>query len=751
MQEGRRVILVRSPAVRRNPGTPATRNSPPYGGTTNGISVLALAALVIATVSPLAHAQQARPKKELNVDFTVGWAGRYRPMEWTPITLSVTSPLKEHVAIEVGLSMPQDEQNVLKIRRLAVLEAENTVHIPLTARTAYGAEGCDIRMSGVGNNFSWSRHYELWGNNSPNRPLTAVTDNELLIGVSGRQAFGLAELSQGALCRTENHSGAVHVAYRNDRLLPVDWPGYACLDLLVLYDSDWDKLTPHQSRAIADWVSNGGRLLLVLGSRALPADHPLAAMLPFRIGPAAEVSLPAAALDSMGLIGLRRGQSRSLTCWSLEEAAKAPLWRAHKEESPGVLMASGPAGLGFVGVLGFDPDRIDRQGLGPPKTAEFWVSRVERLLPRGRTIARTSEDGSTSSSDYWTYRLGRADAATGAVLEHLHQIVELRPLHAGWIVAVLAALALLIGPVDYFVLKRLNHLPLTWLTASLWIALFSVGAYYGVQYLRAGDLKTRAVTVTDGVADGNGVASARSTCYAGIYSPASEDYGPVGPDGKALDRGQWWSGLAPTQNEHLYYRGGMNLGTRNIYCVQHEDGGNLPVSVPINIWSMQSLLQESSARDLPIRAKVARAGRGGQWNVTLANLSPQPVERAYVLVPGGDGQVWTAPLGSVPAKDTREFTASARPWTSWQAEMPAEDEGNAYHDGPQQRSDPKVRESAMLARGTARRSEGILSRVAAGAAAVCAEFDASPLTFALAGQNSRVDHLHMVRLVVEVK
>ena len=74
------------------------------------------------------------------------------------------------------------------------------------------------------------------------------------------------------------------------------------------------------------------------------------------------------------------------------------------------------------------------------------------------------------------------------------------------------ALAILLGPVDYLVLKRLDKLPYTWLTSTGWIVIFTVGAYYGVQWIRGGAMELRAVSVVDGVADSN---CAWATCYAG--------------------------------------------------------------------------------------------------------------------------------------------------------------------------------------------------------------------------------------------
>ena len=84
-------------------------------------------------------------------------------------------------------------------------------------------------------------------------------------------------------------------------------------------------------------------------------------------------------------------------------------------------------------------------------------------------------------------------------MDHLYNISEMRPLSIWWVILLLGTLAVLLGPVDYKILKRLDRLPLTWLTCTFWIVLFSVGAYYGVRALRGGKLQMRVVSVLDGI------------------------------------------------------------------------------------------------------------------------------------------------------------------------------------------------------------------------------------------------------------
>ena len=89
-----------------------------------GIKVLSLACLLcLAAPVPTANGQDGKDKKkkqEMNVDFSVGWGGCYRPREWTPITVGITTPFEKPVDCVVRLSAAQDRLNTLDISRREV-------------------------------------------------------------------------------------------------------------------------------------------------------------------------------------------------------------------------------------------------------------------------------------------------------------------------------------------------------------------------------------------------------------------------------------------------------------------------------------------------------------------------------------------------------------------------------------------------------------------------------------------------------
>jgi len=684
--------------------------------------------VALALILSAGAAGQDDKKKDINVDFTIGWGGCYRPMEWTPLLVGITTPFEKPLDCIVQVSASQNDLNNLQISRREVLMPGRPREIPLVTKLAFAADTCTLSIYGTETSYFWSRKYELWGGPPGSPTVQPVATSDLLIGVSGRQGFAVMRLKDSSACQYDGQRGSVFVEYKFQRVLPADWTGYASLDVLLLYDLDWVRLSRHQCRAIAQWVTNGGRVLLVLGAHPLPADHELARLLPFQVGQPAEVRLDRRDLREWGC---RNWKSDKVTCWSLEAAKSARGWQADTGRGPAVLRAWGPAGFGKVGVCGFDPSAIDE---GPSRDqAGFWVAHIKPLLGERKIIlAHNPQD----SSDRWSFRLGPAALASNAVLEHLYSVEELRPIHIGWVVLVLVTLALLIGPVDYLLLKRLGRLPLTWLTASAYIALFSVGAYYGVEYLRGGVLQARVVSVLDGVEGG---ASGWATRYTGIFAPRSDDHAFTG-----LDRSQWWSAMAPTQGDHLY-RYNQTVGSRNLYCTQHIDGGNLPHSVPINIWAMQCLLTEAPLAKMPFSASVRHDESKREWTITVNNLSETPISKGYVLV----SPQRSVPFGAVPPGKTVEFRGRERRWKAWESYV-QEARRSGYGQGQLvgRRATRVVGYTAFVADGSRQRTQAILDYLRNGAAVVCAEYDRAPVPYAVARRECEFHHRQLARLVV---
>ena len=698
--------------------------------------------LIVLTLSIAASGSEEDP---FNVDFRCGWGSYFRPMEWTPLEIELggTAELTEPFAGSVTISSQQDGLNTLNVTNKFVLTPDLRLRLPLVTKLAFTANKCDVTIRDEHGRKQWDQEYSLWDYSTRTGFLTSVAETDLLIGLVGRSKFGLLGLPKQSLCQSATGAGKVYVGHKLPYMVPWDWTGFVPLDLLVLYDPDWTLFKPQQLNAIVQWVSNGGRLFLVLGSHPLSAANPIARFLPFELQDVKQVAVQPGTLEKWDLT---TDEPETVSAWPLAPKAEARFYEAETYDTNECLFATACAGFGRVSVLAFDPSTMSDRQTG--RAALFWVSRIQEILkdtgysPRG-SVNRGGPPGRTSRGIVFAsdpdralgnrrpnqnrFDVGYAQGANNAVMEFLYQ--GIKPLSIWWVIFLLTTLAVLLGPLDYKLLKRKDRLPLTWLTCTFWIALFTVGAYYGVQALRGGDMELRVVSVLDGIEDSD---HAWSTDYCGLFAPYSDDYRL-----KGLQDNQWWSGIAPTQQSVYQYN--REAAGRRIFCFQH-DGGNVPYSLPINIWTIQCLLNESPVRKLPFTADVR--SQGEEIVVNIVNESESPILNAYVYL----GNNYGVNLGPVPAGAGKQFRKRTRPMGIW-----ASYDSGRYRNfstGQRNYSGKFQNKDAYFAQGCMQRTRAISDYLARGAAVVCAEYDQAPLSFAVDARSCKENHVQLARLVV---
>lgn len=709
--------------------------------------------VVLITVLFLASGGASRAEESpFNVDFFCGWGDCYRPMEWTPVEIGVGSTLEKPLGCAIEISAAQDGLNTLNIRHRFVLTPNQHENLPLVTKFAFAADRCDIRLIEVVNGrlrgAIYSEKRDFWGARPGDRTLKAITENDMLVGHIGARRFGLLSLTKQAVSQSQRGQGRVYQGHKLIRMVPWDWTGFVSLDVLILYDPDWNQFDRRQLEAISQWVSNGGKLLLVLGTYPLAANNPIAQLLPVNIGQIKQTTV-----DSELLLkwDLQDDESETVACWPLAAKAGVGLCEMQTSDANECLFATGCVGFGRVGVLAFDPSTLsDRQ---KARYSQFWVGRIKAVLEDsqspavGANTSRSSrnsviesfrtirfEQDATQSNrnqqDNRNFQIGLAQAANNAVMNFLYK--GIKPLSIWWIILLLTALAFLLGPVDYIMLKRWGRLPLTWLTCTFWIAVFTVGAYYGVQYLRSGDMEMRVVSVLDGIENEG---SAWSTNYCGLFAPRSAEYRL-----KDLGEKQWWSGIAPTEQNLRSYR--RETGGRKIYCEQ-EDGENRPRSLPINIWTIQCLMNEAVIERLPFKAEVRRDGE--RITVEISNESDAAIVNGYVLFDNGMGIRLN---GIVDARAAKEFSGTLSRVDAWRGNDSNRLRDSYYNYRPSGEAGSLKREDAYYAQGSLQRTRAIDTYLARGAAVVCVEYANAETSFKVDARSCAYDHIQLARLVV---
>jgi hypothetical protein len=145
---------------------------------------------------------------------------------------------------------------------------------------------------------------------------------------------------------------------------------------------------------------------------------------------------------------------------------------------------------------------------------------------------------------------------------------QVRKLPISWLLALLVAYLVVIGPLDRYLLRRARREMLTWVTFPAYVLLFSLLIYYLGYRLRAGDTEWNELHLVD-VLPRSGEAQWRGRTYASIYSPVPARYRLASDLGQATLRGESLGVM----------RGGMDAG--QIELRQRGDGFDAELFVPV--------------------------------------------------------------------------------------------------------------------------------------------------------------------------
>jgi len=284
--------------------------------------------------------------------------------------------------------------------------------------------------------------------------------------------------------------------------LPERPEAWSALDRLVWQDVDAGQLSVEQLAALRTWLAGGGRLTIVGGSGGLGllAGFP-DELLPFR----PTVTLDADPESIRGLVGgiLPRGAA---TLPALAGAAAAGA-RSLATEGDRAIAADRPLGSGAVTLAGFDPST---PWLAESTSVDILWATLVPARGASRTPLVVGDDGILVSL------LGTLPALA------LPSIEGLLLLLLGYI--------LLIGPVNYLVLRRLDRREWAWVTMPLLVVGFTLAAYSIGFVLRGTEVIVNQVAL---VRAAPGTDAAQAQVYLGVFSPTRGSY-EVGVPGGAL-------------------------------------------------------------------------------------------------------------------------------------------------------------------------------------------------------------------------
>lgn len=359
-------------------------------------------------------------------------------------------------------------------------------------------------------------------------------------------------------------------------LLPESWLDYSGLDVIAISLANFGKLSPPARTAITQWTEAGGTLLV------------------FDVG---EAGAKSTELDRLLELSARRGVSQK---W--EPAVPAE----HRIISTNAAMATMGATPIPQGTPGNDPLQLAVEAVNKTawQVSDSTFSRLDLVSGRVYAFPRNPFPGAPidwawwlNSTDWrrkvsWSGRLGTSGVRPHPqFFEYLIPGVGAVPVLA--FVGLISLFAIVIGPVNYFVLLKKKQLYLLVATIPV-IAFLTSAALFGYAMVADGFAvrsRARSVTLLD-QGTSRAVTFARISLYAGLAPSSGLRFGgetgvfPIWPDDTGLESGSvdwteaqdlktgWLRSRTPAQFETVAHR--TNFGKLD---VQAADVGAAEVEV----------------------------------------------------------------------------------------------------------------------------------------------------------------------------
>lgn len=432
--------------------------------------------------------------------------------------------------------------------------------------------------------------------------------------------------------------------------LPLSWVAYHSADVVVVPGDlglrGGNRVDPRAMDALMAWVRSGGRLVVVVEPAGEGWKRFVDGAAVVDVGEVASIATPQRAAEVLSggapgsdvptlfeKIGLGHANgviaaaatlpARPIRLlpdgahcgWTVEYSSES----AHvlKDVDATGLVASGPVGHGTVMLVSFDPTKVP-ETLTSVGSSLLWQDVLSPMLVRER------DRFSKESNNEWYGPRFRSSGGTAqeqaSITRVLDEIANVPVFGHGLFIAIVGVtfvLAMLVGPIDAFVLRKRGWRQHSWLTALLWISIASLASLAAPSLIRSGENRMFRIAAYDGILGQKG--EVVSACREGMMAVLPGRSGRLalrdGADG-AVHRGV--SSVAGQVRE--------GLASSSLPLVQGTFGkgtlrGIVPVDAGVRQWSVRATMDESPSALTPALAglNVEALWKDG-WRVRLVGL-----------------------------------------------------------------------------------------------------------------------------------
>ena len=445
-------------------------------------------------VSP--PSQEGRPE----LDARAGFDGLYKPSSAIPVIVTVRNdgrPIEGTILVSASVNA---SDNVPVYSVPVSLPTGSVKQVPLVVYPSSISSGVTIQLVSDGTAAA----------QSITKRLRSVRRDDLLYGVitpdPGRLAF-LETITGG-----RPNAEVAFLALDDLSEVSAAWNA---LDILIIDDTDTSRLTTGQLAAMRAWLDGGGQLVVTGGPGGPHTAAGVADLLPVSVSAVESV----ADLSSLGEYAgepLVVAGPFPVTVGNLTGGESL----IHQDGLP--LLAVRTHGRGAVYFLALDPKAAPLVGWAGADLLWGNIAAGAPLLP---PWASGIQDGY-------------------AAVQSVSYIPGLRLPSVWQLIFFLFLYTIIIGPVNYLVLRRINRRELAWVTIPALVLLFSAITFFTGFRTRGMATTLNTMTVAFGSVDGEYL---RSQSVLGLYSPRRADYDitlpynsaayPIGQNGSLLGSG----------------------------------------------------------------------------------------------------------------------------------------------------------------------------------------------------------------------
>jgi hypothetical protein len=440
---------------------------------------------VLIALSALLMLAAGVSQEESTIELTVraGFDGYIAQDNWIPLRVTVTNNSPEDISGELRVTEAGLGGSDFHYVRLIDLPRGTRKNVFVYVRTGGYVSALEVTLM------------------AGNRPLVTERVNVLSVGRDDWLIGIVSDAPQtlGALGNVTPVDGTSNLAVLGIEDLPPVASTWSALDILVFSDVDTGTLSEVQRRALRAWVNDGGRLIIIGGVSYERTFAGLGDLLP--LGQATDTTI---SLEPLAGYVRRPFPSHLPTAAPVVTGTLTPDAHVVVGSRDAPLVVGQAHGAGRVMLLAADP------GLEPLRSWNGIVDFWEMLLSTNWQSPPWLAGVASSTYSGWPDARRSVTEIPGVMLPSALSLCLFSLLYV-----------LLIGPLNYIVLRRLRRLEAAWLTVPVLAVVFTGMAYFTGLQLRGSRAIVHRVAMVQMWPESD---DARISGLLGVWSPRRTRY-----------------------------------------------------------------------------------------------------------------------------------------------------------------------------------------------------------------------------------